>query len=274
MKYRPILASLLATTLAFTATAQAGLAPTSGMVGNIKLALTLKSTVDGTFERDEDGKFIKDEETNQRIPTDVNEWTVTRGKKTVESSEEVTKILTTRYGNRELLEDFLADGLIPDTSIRGWSLKAVTRQDMGAAYFVEKKGEEPVDVTNRIMFETTELGLIAAQAVNSLETVTRTEGVEEPVLKVKRVEAMNGFFAFGLQPTEDAELFAFGAATITGKTVLTKNKEAVVIGKVSMPHLAGHFQNEDGGFFAEGSFGVSGGVATDDLTRYFPEELR
>lgn len=274
MKYRLNLGILLASALAFTITSHAIPLPTSGAVSNVKLVFTLKTSVDGTFERDENGKFVKDDETNERIPTDLNSWSVTRGTKTVDTTEEVVKIVTFKYGNRELLQDLLDEEVISGESIQGWTLKMVSRGDSDPAFFAEKKGVPPVELSDLIGFGPIEGDFATVESINRLETETSTEGAEESVVKLKEVTTRQSFWTFTININDGTGLSTYGGATEAGKVVYSKNKVPVVVPTISMPHLAGQFEIDEDEFFAEGSFSVSGSSVTDDLTPYFPVNVQ
>ena len=65
---------------------------------------------------------------------------------------EVSKLVSSRYGNRELLTDLLAEGILPDTTIAGWKLVVVDRQPLASqdndlfVFYVVKAGKTPVEL--------------------------------------------------------------------------------------------------------------------------------
>jgi len=120
------------------------------------LAMVIKETAPGTFERNPiGGAFIT--ENRQRIPAFFNEWATGRvvdgdiPQPTAFNFESQARIVSTRYGNRELINDLIEAGTIKDTDARGWSLVYVYG-DPTADDFVEqtlvarKRGQEDVSL--------------------------------------------------------------------------------------------------------------------------------
>ena len=131
--------SLLLAGLLFSASAT--LAQVPGSVSGLTFNLTLTRTVEGIVQKDPlTGKPItgKDPQGNPLGgPAFGNQWTITKnGRDGVPVSalfrqEYVSKMLTEKYGNKELLIDLLDAGLLPgiadaDPEIKGWTIVEVT----------------------------------------------------------------------------------------------------------------------------------------------------
>jgi len=103
------------------------------------MALTIKETAPGTFQRNEiGGSFVT--ENRQRIPAYYNEWITGRVIEgdiplpATDNYEYITKVVTTRYGNRELIQELVANEDLPGPAA-GWSLVYV--------YQIPEMDEEP-----------------------------------------------------------------------------------------------------------------------------------
>ena len=78
----------------------------------VTMALVIKKTAPGTFVRQEAGGSFK----SPKVATDINFWTTP----TTSNSEYVTLMASTRYGNAQLLDDLVAEGVI--TNKAGWGV--------------------------------------------------------------------------------------------------------------------------------------------------------
>ena len=118
------------------------------------IALTLKTTVPGTFEIDpETGAKAIDPETGKPIPAYDSYSTAydKDGNPTKETSTRASKVVTQKYGNAELLREMAANGLLDpnSTSPSGWTLLAFTDGVSPDALnwytiYAFKRGFEPV----------------------------------------------------------------------------------------------------------------------------------
>lgn len=108
---------------------------TWGTVRALTVALTISSTAPGTSAKDENGKIIKPAdgggpayENSYSVATMNANGDVT---KQVDTSEYVSKVVTSKFGNVEILKQLLVDGLLilnngnTATSIAGWSIVMV-----------------------------------------------------------------------------------------------------------------------------------------------------
>lgn len=93
-----------------------------GAVSTVTLSLTLTATVAGTVKKSPTtGKPLTGSEAG---PDDYNFWTIEKDGKAVERAEEVvTKMVTSKYSNKELLMDLKDANVIED--IKGWSVTKV-----------------------------------------------------------------------------------------------------------------------------------------------------
>lgn len=83
----------------------------------VTMALVIKKTAPGTFERQEAGGSFK----LPKVATDENSWTTgPTNSPTTSNYEYVTRMASTRYGNEQLLDDLVAEGVI--TNKAGWGV--------------------------------------------------------------------------------------------------------------------------------------------------------
>lgn len=264
MKNNLLLAAFLAATCALPAYA----APTAGGISNVKLALTLKVSYPGSFERGPDGEFIEAPVTGERIPDFQNQWTVVKGDKTMAYEETVIKSRSFKYGNRELLQDLLDADILPGDSITGWAVKAVTFGPSPEISFnLVKKGQPPVYLAELIslkpFYESQNSPPIASQTSNTLLTVT-TVGAGDPVTKAKGQSQGEMLSVLSIQiGNKGGNLY--GVTSMTQKAAVANANQPIVLLKVSMPGLAGRFSIEEGASFARGSFSISSAKLVKDL---------
>jgi hypothetical protein len=101
-------------------------------------AMVIKETAPGTFERNPVGGAFK----TPRVPTDFNFWETGRivngsiPDPASENSEFVAKVVSKRYGNRELITELVQNGDIAGP-IAGWSLVYIYDGDPTEQEFLE-----------------------------------------------------------------------------------------------------------------------------------------
>jgi len=149
MKILPLLtAAVFVTTLNLGSLASAqGVVP--GSESTLLLATTQKFLVPDVFARTGNGEFVLDEDGKKTL-VPFTSYTTVKGETLTYVEEEGYKVVTRKYGVKELLTDLLeAGGYFPDgeTKIAGWSLKCVQGNGTREVYLV-KKGVTPVKVTN------------------------------------------------------------------------------------------------------------------------------
>jgi hypothetical protein len=150
---KPLAVAFLAATLSPMATLRAQevtyeLAPSA-----VTLAFVIKKTTEGTFERDDlGGAFIKED--RKKIPAFENTWKTGRvvdgsiPEPTRDNFEFVSKISSTRYGNRELIQDLVDQGEIPGP-VSGWKLVYVYEdptESEEATLVARKRGQDDVEL--------------------------------------------------------------------------------------------------------------------------------
>ena len=150
---KPLAVAFLAATLSPMVTLRAQdttyeLAPSA-----VTLAFVIKKTTEGTFEREAvGGAFIQED--RKKIPAFENAWETGRivdGEITQPSGDNfefVSKISSTRYGNRELIQELVDDEIIPGP-VSGWKLVYVygdpTKLEE-ATLVARKQGQDDVDL--------------------------------------------------------------------------------------------------------------------------------
>ena len=83
----------------------------------VTMALVIKRTAPGTFVRQEAGGSFR----SPKVATDSNSWTTGPiNSPTAYNSEYVTLMASTRYGNAQLLDDLVAEGVIANKA--GWGV--------------------------------------------------------------------------------------------------------------------------------------------------------
>jgi hypothetical protein len=136
----------------------------------VTIALTAKSFVEGTFEVDpETGKLTKTPAFESVVETLDSNDNVVRSVTT-----NAAKAVTSRLGNAQILAE-VVDSL-PDETISGWSIVLGTDEEGNPNVRAVKKGQEDVDLSELISFETQTSG-----PYNIVETYTAryTAGSDE-----------------------------------------------------------------------------------------------
>ncbi|WP_345738413.1 hypothetical protein [Prosthecobacter algae] len=112
--------ALLAITV--SANGQGPLPEIPGTVSSVTISLAFTTTVDGTVKKSvTTGRPLTG---TDAAPTDYNYWAVVKDGKRIEQAEEVvTKMLTSKYSNKEFLLDLKDANVITD--IKGWSVTKV-----------------------------------------------------------------------------------------------------------------------------------------------------
>jgi len=117
-----------------------------GSEQTLTVQLATHKTVYGTYEKDpETGATL-----SPKVPTGNNSWS----KGDVDYSEYVTKIVTQKYGNKQILEEFVDAFPQMGGSVVGWSIKLIeTTEDLStddgqeSGFFLVKKDETPIDIS-------------------------------------------------------------------------------------------------------------------------------
>lgn len=241
-----------------------------GYMANIKLALTVSETVFTTYQRDEDGNFVLDEN-DERIPYPFSIYSTDGGLTKIQ--EQGSKVVTRRYGNRELLEDLYDQGAFPEavTSIKGWFLKQVSAESTNRTYLYAKD-QTPVDVTSAlsIMFNPT--------AVKGTAKITAE--YDEPEGDIVSVKGGGSSSFKGMVLVSiGGEDFGIAAQQIYGKGTgsvryKVKGTNPIPAAALNM-RITGLIGAEQGGGFlpglVEGSGSFSGAVALDDVQTVFSD---
>jgi hypothetical protein len=151
----------------------------------VTMALVIKKTAPGTFMRQEAGGSFK----SPKVATDINFWTTP----TTSNSEYVTRMASTRYGNAQLLDDLVAEGVITNKAGVGVVLKynAVTNpmlddngdpmldDETGEPLTYEsyepvlalRKGTEIIEVVQKASFEVNPRAYASASSYSSSYTI-------------------------------------------------------------------------------------------------------
>lgn len=148
-----------------------------GTESSVIITMTEHYESAGTTAKDQSGKPIRGGEAvyeNEWDKYDKNENLIQ------ENYEYVSKIDKYKISNKELLEAFQEDGVIPE--IAGWSLKIVEvaaniESEDGPRFFLRKTGVPPIDVSSYFQLE----GYADAEAAKQNATVNYkydSEGVE------------------------------------------------------------------------------------------------
>ena len=112
------------------------------------------------------------------------------------------KLVSSRYGNRELLTDLLAEGFLPDTTISGWKLVVVDRAPLASddgdllVFYVIKAGQTPVELP------ASRLGIDVNSSAGA-EAHTRKFAGEQVVSASSKFKAIVGFSGHQVLDSED-----------------------------------------------------------------------
>lgn len=256
MKKNSLLVAFLATILALSIAPQA-VADKPGAISTVRLNLQLKTSAPGTFVRKANGGAFVRGEDNQFIPTEDNIWGVKHNGKHANYQESVTKIVTTRYGNREFLEDLLAEGVIPDGSIRGWSIKMFDTPSGTVHFYLYKKGTDKVSLLPYIQMSLGMHSGVSASHLRGRETYT--------ALTTQYNASVEGVVTMRITPVEGFTFELQGGMTGSSKQV-ELNKENFYPSKFSMPYLTGF--HEETKTYIKGSMQISQGVVKKDVNPY------
>jgi hypothetical protein len=135
-----------------------------GSTATVTLKLKEAHTAPALLEKDIDGKVVRDDD-GKTIPTYDNEIVKESSSKITETYEYGSKIINTRFSNREFLILLQSEGVIP--GISGWSiihflpdeqdgLNGVVAADGPiGGFYVIKSGEDPVPVGDYLRMEFT-----------------------------------------------------------------------------------------------------------------------
>lgn len=167
-----------------------------GAVSTVTIKLTLSTTVEGTVKKSETtGKPLTGAAAG---PDYDNQWTVLKNLKVVERGEEVvTKIVMSKYSNKEMLLDLKDAGVITD--IKGWSISKVQAtlaapvvtaiggivkvQNGPVRFYLTHKTLAPVPIDDYIGLEGVEADDSSALALNSKRLI-KYNATEAPISDV------------------------------------------------------------------------------------------
>ena len=232
-----------------------------GSVANVAIALTLNFMETILFQKTDQGEYVLDGE-GERIPTTYTQYKVTKGDTATFISEGGYKLITSKYGSRELLTDLLEKGgYFPpsETSIRGWSLKEVATSTVREIYLV-KKGQTSVKVTD-------EIAVTFTPSLYSGKLTTKVSGPADGVFKTASITGgykLKGLFELGLDVPEMIRVNVEGVGVGSLKGKYPDVKEMLVAGPlpVGVSLLAVKGTGLFGtGLTAAGSCGVEGTVS-------------
>lgn len=235
----------------------------TGSMGNMKVALILNEGQPGLFEREADGDFRLVD--GKRVPAFNTMYSPDGGQTQV--GEAKTLVKTTRYGNRELMEELLEAGAFPEgvNSIQGWSLKLVSAEATYRTYLY-KKGSPSVDVTDAVAMEYTPL---------SLKSVSKSTVKVGPPNSIK---ISGSFSTKGVMVLElggeliDLEVTVDGKGTSAGKgKVIADGTSLVLLENFKSTALVGSMGGGQSlGIMVEGAASVSGTTALEEVRDEFP----
>jgi hypothetical protein len=137
---------------------------TRGSIATVTLKLTEAHTAPDLLEKDIDGKVILDDN-GKTIPAYDNEIVKESSSKVTETYEYGSKIINTRFSNREFLILLQSEGVIP--GISGWSIVHFMPEEQDGfnaviaangpieGFYVIKSGEDPIPVGEYLRMEFT-----------------------------------------------------------------------------------------------------------------------
>lgn len=234
--------------------------PIQGSEQTLTIQLATHKTVDGTYEKDEDGKTI-----SPKVSTDENEWS----KGDVDYYEYVTKIETQKYGVKQVLEA-LDEAEVID-GIAGWSIKLIQEVSLDgeveSGLFLVKKDTTPIPIDDYLSFD----DFASAWAANYKET---TDNSKEPeTVTIKGSENWIDSVTVELDP-EDSDYPSFVLSGLaTGSATVKKiddiyawydNGESIKVVGTSQ------FPDEEDERPTEGTMKLSAAKPLEDVSAYFP----
>lgn len=185
--------------------------------GGVTISLVETWSEEALLQKDEEGNLISEQTDGQsyRIPTFENQFSTSTGNRFIETYEYGSKIGTYRIGNRQILEQMLADELLDgSTSIRGWSIVALYND---VSYGTEGSNEKSLPTfyarhTGTRMIEIEDFVITPGLGVDrtSIKEVTTTTSTEED----ERINTSYSFSSSFRQPFELAASAYWG--TIQG----------------------------------------------------------
>ncbi|GAA5147540.1 hypothetical protein GCM10023213_42340 [Prosthecobacter algae] len=242
--------------------------PVPASASTFSLALTVSSTANATVAKNASGVPIKG-----AALVDSTTYTSTKNGATITTTEQVTKIVASKYTVKEFLTDLTGEENPLITDIKGWSIQKIQATTniegdlniTAPSYFLVKKGAAPISLGNRISSNST----VKKSGLNQkVVTSSTTTTGEEPVTTVTPVstsysEALK--FAGGLTLVVKGKTFGLaGIYTGSQKLAFTKAKDEVILsGAGKFTSLAGS-TNEQA--ILEGSAALTAGIATDVST--------
>lgn len=238
-------------------------AASQGYMADVKVALTISLEQDSIFEKEDGGDYKLDDE-GERISTDFTTYSTDNG--WTYHSEEGTKVMSFRYGTREILEDLLLVGNFPsgETSIKGWSIKEVFNGTR-IRYFLFKKDTPPMWLDKA--FEMTYDSVVSKNNIKTkVDYDRRTEEVKSA--KGTGTSAAKGMLSLTIRAL--TQVSVTGTARSVVKPVFLKGyDEATVTRLLKAPALGGtgaFFYDE---LFAEGALSTGSAVVLEDVEAIF-----
>jgi hypothetical protein len=257
-----------------------------GTVSTMTIALSLSFTIPGTVLKDETGKVLT--AANGGGPAFQNNYAVITNNaanieiKRVETAEAVTKVITFKYGNVELLKELAAADILPHKGtapfIAGWSIVVVTDASEEKTVYARHTDMTMV-LLNGIGFGLVNEGVLAeaftgnfkdvvttvTNPTTSLQTITRTL-IDTFSTKGAGSGAVGDLSFSGLY-TEIGGKSVIKLETISGEKIST---DVYLTGALKLDKIAGAGTSSEGPTgVVEGSMSTTAAVLTD-LNLYLP----
>ncbi len=196
----------------------------------------------------------------------------------------VTKQVVSRYSNKELLADLLAEGVLPDTVTTGWKLVVVDQTPLltddgnTLVFYAVKTGQTPVVIPSaRFGMNTdTNVSAEAQKHTYSGDTLTSTKDTFKSVIGVSGTQVLEGDNGYN----ESFELTAIAVGGTASSTRSIKKNDATysftfnLLGAVKLSPIVGMLtdhSNDDEQSPIEGSISFSAFVPLDISS--YPVEL-
>jgi hypothetical protein len=250
------------------------------------IALTVSSTAPGNVLKDEVGKILT--VANGGGPGYENAYSVVTMNaagvetKRVDTMEYISKVITTKYGNVELLKELVAIELLPKKGaspfIAGWSLVVVSDESEQESLFARHTDKTMVPLEGfGVGFDS---GLGEASTSNIKEVITTTTNPSTSDSTTTRT-LTDTFASKGEGNGQLIDLLFTGLYTETGSKVVIKSEliagekiltDVWVVGALKLDKIIGstppESDSENGGV-VEGTMSTTASVLTD-LNLYMP----
>jgi hypothetical protein len=256
----------------------------TGSVGTVTIALTLNFTAPAASPRDENGKILS---TKPEDKVFSNMWSISKvngaGDPVSDESleEDLAKIGTFKYGNKEALMALWAEGMIPGASIAGWTIVKVSPMEDPPSYFAVHATHGKINIDTAIIAgENSGEEGNASSRTYKLSNKTTYTSAGDPIDKSTETKSWTSrskvHFDLDATGTGENALSLDGVFSSSGKLAFIKiegePQPVYVIGAEKLDKVCGAGPFFGDGLYPsliEGSISFGAGKAIADTSVYF-----